>query len=275
MATHYRPRLASRPGNINSAERWLSLIAGTGLALSALRRGGLLSRAFGSAAAFSLISRGTTGYCGMKAALQGRTSLRDGIREQFQRVSAQLGSAAVREINDMQQLYNVELQELHNGEAQLISLLESLGPSVQNAALAVRLDEYASELRSRKADLDNLLVTYGVDASEHSDDAMRSLTRETMKMSQMCAPELRDAALAASVQRIIHYKMAGYGTIAAYAKVLGHHDAPKRFADYADRDKIIDGELTELAKTALNPKAAASIEQGASTQESGAGLRPH
>jgi ferritin-like metal-binding protein YciE len=276
MATvDYRPRHATRPGNINSAERWLSLIAGTGLALSALRRGGLLSKVLGGAAAFSLISRGTTGYCGMKAAMQGQTSLREGIREQFQRVSAQIGSATVREINDMQQLYSVELQELHNAESQLVTLLESLGPSVRSSALAVRLDEYASELRSRKADLDNLLVAYHVDANEHADDAMRSLTRETTKMAQVCSPELRDAALAASVQRIIHYKIASYGTIAAYAKELGHMEEAQRFAECADRDKAIDAELTDLAKNALNPKATASLEPGVSTQESGAGLRPH
>lgn len=270
-----RSRLSMRPGNINSAERWLSVIAGTGLALSALRRGGMLSRILGSAAALSLISRGTTGYCAMKAAIQGQTSLRQGIREQFQRVSAQLGSVTAREITDMHQLYRIELQELHSAESQLTALLESLRSSVQSSALAVRLDEYASELRARKADLDNLLVTYHADAEEHADDAMRSLTKETMKMADVCAAGLRDAALAASVQRIIHYKIAGYGTVAAYAKALNRSEEAKQFADYADRDKAVDDEITELAKNALNPSATATLEPGVSTQESGAGLRPH
>jgi ferritin-like metal-binding protein YciE len=271
----HRSKLSTRPGNISETERWLSLIAGAGLALSTLRRGGLLSKLLGGAAAFSLISRGSTGYCAMKAALEGKTSLRDGIREQFERTTAQIASATVREINDMQQLYSVELQELHSAETQLISLLESLGPSVQSSALALRFDEYLAELRSRKADLDNLLAEYHVDANAHRDDAMRSLIKETMKMSRVCAAELRDAALAASVQRIIHYKIASYGTIAAYAKSLGHLEEAKRFADAADRDRTIDGELTELAKSALNPSAAAQLEPGVTTQESGAGLRPH
>lgn len=271
----HRSRLSTRPGNISETERWLSLAAGAGLALAALRRGGLLSKVLGGAAAFSLLSRGSTGYCAMKAALQGQSTLRDGIREQFERVTQQIGSTTVREINDMQQLYSVELQELHSAETQLISLLESLGPSVRHPALAVRLDEYVAELRARKADLDNLLVEYHVDANEHRDDAMRSLVKEGMKMSRVCAPELRDAALAASVQRIIHYKMASYGTIAAYANSLGHLEEAKRFADAVDRDRTIDGELTELAKGALNPDATAQLEPGVTTQESGAGLRPH
>lgn len=271
----HRSRLSARPGNISETERWLSLIAGAGLALTALRRGGVLSKLLGGAAAVSLISRGSTGYCAMKAALQGESTLRDGIREQIERVSEQIQSTTVREINDMQQLYSIELQELHSAEAQLISLLESIGRSVRNGALAVRLDEYLAELRSRKADLDNMLAEYHVDADAHRDDAMRSLVKETMKMSRVCADQLRDAALAASVQRIIHYKIAGYGTVAAYAKSLGHLEEAKRFADAADRDRTIDGELTELAKSALNPEAAAQLEPGVTTQESGAGLRPH
>jgi ferritin-like metal-binding protein YciE len=276
MATaHHRSELSMRPGNLNRAERWLSLIAGTGLALSALRRRGLFSRALGSAAAFSLISRGSTGYCGMKAAFQGQASLRDGIREQWQRVSTQLGSSAAREINDLQQLYAVELQELCSAESQLIALIAAMGPNVQSSSLAVRLDEYAAELRSRKADLDNLLATYRIDATEHPDDAMRSLAREAMKMTQLCAPELRDAALTASVQRIIHYKIAGYGTIAAYAKSLNRDDEAARFANCAERDKAVDGELTELAKSSLNPKAAAHVEPGATARKPSARPRPH
>ena len=48
-----------------------------------------------------------------------------------------------------------------------------------------------------------------------------------------------------------------------------------RFAGFVDRDRAIDDELTDIAKSALNPEATASVEPGVSTPESGAGLRPH
>ena len=78
-------------------------------------------------------------------------------------------------------------------------------------------------------------------------------------MAEVCAPKVRDAALAASVQRIVHYKIAGYGTIASYAKALGKLEQAGHFAQLAARDKAIDVELTDLAKATLNPDAARSL----------------
>ena len=75
-------------------------------------------------------------------------------------------------------------------------------------------------------------------------------------MARVCAPTLRDAAIVASLQRIIHYKIAGYGTIAAYAKSLGRTEEAAHFSELASRDKAVDAELTRLAKGTLNPDAA-------------------
>jgi ferritin-like metal-binding protein YciE len=84
---------------------------------------------------------------------------------------------------------------------------------------------------------------------------MRALIGETQKMARVCAPKLRDAAITASLQRIVHYKVAGYGSIAAYAKSLGRTEEAAHFAELADRDKTVDGELSRLAKATLNPEA--------------------
>ena len=132
-------------------------------------------------------------------------------------------------------------------------------PHGATKALAFRIEEYATELQSRKVDLESLLAKSAVEVRDHPDDAMLALIEETHKMAAVCAPKVRDAALAASVQRIIHYKIAGYGTIASYAKVLGHLDEAGHFAQLADRDKAIDAELTELAKATLNPGASHSL----------------
>ena len=85
---------------------------------------------------------------------------------------------------------------------------------------------------------------------------MRALIDETEKMWRVCAANVRDAAVTASVQRIMHYKIAGYGAIAAYAKALGRTTEAAHFAQLADRDKAVDAELSELAKGTLNPEAA-------------------
>lgn len=248
-----------RRDNVSSAERWASAAAGLSLAVRALRGRGVFGRLMLASAGLSLLARGVTGYCAMKSTWAGETTLKEGFREQLQRLRDAAGVGALGSIDSMDALYAAELQELHSSECQLAALVERLVPTIQNPELAIRFDEYVTELRSRKADLESLLARADVDSRAHPDDAMRALLAETEKMARLCAPALRDAAVTSSLQRIMHYKIAGYGTIASYAKSLGREEA-SHFAELADRDKTIDVELTRLAKSVLNPEAVVTPE---------------
>jgi ferritin-like metal-binding protein YciE len=248
-----------RRGNLGSAERLLSAAAGLGLLLTA-GRGSALGRLARGGVAASLLTRATTGFCAVKSTLQGETTLRDGLQQQWQRLSETITHAAAElpnspPIESMEDMYAIELQELHSAEVQFCALTSKLVAIIGNGPLAFRIEEYSTELQSRKVDLESLLARVGVDVLEHPDDAMLALIEETDKMARICAEKVRDAAIAASLQRIIHYKIAGYGTIASYAKALGRLEEAGHFAQLVDRDKAIDGELTELAKGTLNPEA--------------------
>lgn len=243
------------PGNVGTSERWLSAAAGLSLTLQALRGRGLLGRLLLASAGLSLLARSATGYCAVKSTLAGQTSLRQGMREQVRRLRQTVGADTVSTIETMDALYAAELQELHSAEIQLATTIERVTAMLQNEPLSLRLDEYATELAARKVDLESLLARSAVDPRPHPDDAMRALLDETEKMAQVCAPSLRDAAIVASVQRVIHYKIAGYGTIAAYAKSLGRAEEAAHFAELASRDKAIDADFSRLAKATLNPQA--------------------
>lgn len=257
--------LSQRPGNLGSTERWLSALVGAGLLIAAARGSTAGKLAKGGLGA-SLLARATTGYCAVKGTLQGETTLPDGFREQWQRLTETVSGAraavsAGARIDSMESMYAMELQELHSAEAQLCALANKLMTTISNAPLAFRVQEYATELQSRKVDLESLLARSQLDTREHPDDAMRALIAETNKMALVCADSVRDAALASSLQRIIHYKIAGYGTIAAYAKALGRMDEAAHFAQLAERDKAIDNEITELAKATLNREAVQTTPQ--------------
>lgn len=247
----------ARTGNLTNTERLLSVLAGLGLTVAALRGGGPMRRIGMSTAGLSLLSRGAAGYCGMKAAVSGERTLREGITEQLHRLRGLRGSAAAR-IDSMESMFVAELQELHSAEAQLARLLDELADTTRHLPLQQQLRGYATELASRCEDLERMLADDGTDPHEHPDQAAQALIHETWKMAQIATPNLRDAALVASLQRIIHYKIAGYGTIAAYAKALGRMNDAGRFAQLADRDRTIDAEITDIANGVLNPEAGVS-----------------
>ena len=86
--------------------------------------------------------------------MQGETTLPDGFREQWQRLTDTVSSARAvgsvsREIDSMEMLYAMELQELHSAEVQLCALANKLMTTIANAPLAFRVQEYATELQSR------------------------------------------------------------------------------------------------------------------------------
>ncbi len=258
MTFENRYAVPLRPQNVSAAERWLSVFAGLGLLLTATR-GGSVGRLVRGGAALSLLTRGTTGFCALKATLRDDLPFGEGLQEQWHRLTA-VGSAATARtdaahIDSMETMYASELQELQSAETQLTTIANDLARTVGNAEVAFRLQEYATELQVRNGELGNFLTRIGAMPWEHPDDAMRALIRETRKMARISADNVRDAAIVASIQRIIHYKIAGYGTIASYAQALGRTEEASHFAQLADRDKAIDAELTELAKKTLNPEA--------------------
>ena len=179
--------------------------------------------------------------------------LREGLKEQWQRLRAGLGVKPA--LDSLMAMYRVELRELHSAEQQLSALAEEIWVSVRNGPLADRLSEYAAALRMREAELERLLTAIGAESRERPDDVMRALVEKASRTAEQSSENVRDAALVASLQRIIHYMIAEYGTIASHAKALGRMEEAAHFAEHADRDKEVDDELSRLANSALNPEA--------------------
>lgn len=260
--------------NLGETERWISFVSGAGLLLVSLLRGGVLSRSLGAAAGVSLLARGAAGHCAMKAALSGESTLREGVRDQIHHLRSRVTGTEAEDIGNLEGLYLAEMQELHSAEAQLGAVLQALPPTLPNAVLARTLTGYGTEIRARREDLDRILRGDGVDPREHPDQAMQALLRETEKMSHVRASAIRTAALIASIQRVLHYKIAGYGTVATYAQHLGRIDEASRLAEYSDRDKGVDEELSSIAKELVNLQAA--VQPGAASVEpASAGARAH
>lgn len=235
--------------NLGTAERWLSLLGGVGMLLTTAR-GGKFGRVARGALALSMLARGATGYCHAKAALMNRAG--DALPD----------FSDSKRLDSLEGMYEAELQELHSAEGQLADVANDLSRTMTHPELAFRLQEYATELQARRRDLENFMARIGAEAHGQMDDAMRALTAETEKMWRISAANVRDAAVTASVQRIMHYKIAGYGAIASYAKALGRMSEAAHFAQLADRDKTVDGELSNLAKDTLNPDAVVAPQGG-------------
>jgi ferritin-like metal-binding protein YciE len=98
--------------------------------------------------------------------------------------------------------------------------------------------------------------------------AMEGLIEEGKElMDEDAAPDVQDAGLIASAQRIEHYEMAVYGTLRTYAQQLGFDEDGELLEETLEEEKGADQKLTELATECVNLEASEESEQGGEEEE--------
>jgi ferritin-like metal-binding protein YciE len=161
------------------------------------------------------------------------------------------------QVHDFRQMYVAELQEMRSSEDQLVHALPKMADMVQNPQLKQAIRHHLEETKSQRDRLDGLLRRHGADAREHQDRSMQVIVQEAERWGKMVAdPDCRDAAAIGSAQRVEHYEIAGYGTLANWAKHLGLDEDQKTLHDILEQEKKTDEKLTKLAKQVINPEAA-------------------
>jgi ferritin-like metal-binding protein YciE len=68
--------------------------------------------------------------------------------------------------------------------------------------------------------------------------------------------QVLDAALISAAQAVEHYEMTRYGTLVAWAKLLGRNDCASLLQQTLDEEKAADKKLNEIAMKDVNRKAA-------------------
>ena len=79
-----------------------------------------------------------------------------------------------------------------------------------------------------------------------------------------------NAALIAAAQAVEHYEMTRYGTLVAWAKLLGHSSVAKLLAMNLKEEKATDKKLNGIAVRKINKKALARQKKQARSERGGA-----
>ena len=162
-------------------------------------------------------------------------------------------------INTFEDMYLAELQELASAERQLGDSLGPMAEAVSHAELKNVLIDQQERTQEQQRRLLSILRVHGIESTPHTDQAMQALVKETRKMLNILkGDDLRDAGLIASIQRLKHYEIAAYGTVATLAAQLGFDDDVELLEESLDEEKEVDGLLTRIARREVNLDAIAS-----------------
>jgi ferritin-like metal-binding protein YciE len=160
-------------------------------------------------------------------------------------------------ITSLRDLYIAELQEIRSVEEQLVEALPKMADVAGHLELKQGIQTHLEETRAQQARVEEILRRHRAAPREHVDQAMQAMLQEAEKWANMVQDrDLRDAGLIASAQRVEHYEIAVYGSLATWAKQLGLEDDLQALLAILEEEKRTDERLSQLAKRMINPDAA-------------------
>jgi ferritin-like metal-binding protein YciE len=157
----------------------------------------------------------------------------------------------------LQDAFLDELRDAYDAERQLVKALPKLAKAATSEELR---DAFTMHLEETRAHVDRLTQVFESleerPRGKHC-AGMAGIVEEGSEVTdEDFDDETMDACLIASGQRAEHYEMAAYGTLIAWARVLGHDDAVELLQQNLDEEKNADEKLTSLAESGINQSAA-------------------
>jgi len=162
------------------------------------------------------------------------------------------------EIETLQELYIDELADLWSANDQMAKALKKIVGQATNAKLKGMLQSSQDGIAKHTEVLKALIEGQGEKPKKEHCKGMEGLAAEALKHTVEEAPKsgpVLDAAIIAQYQRMTHYGITGFGTVAAFANALKlDEDVAKLEAAVADMHKG-DDIMSELAESAVNVQA--------------------
>ncbi|RNI27215.1 ferritin-like domain-containing protein [Rufibacter immobilis] len=159
-------------------------------------------------------------------------------------------------LKTLEDLFEHQLKDLYSAEKQLIAALPKMAKVTEDPKLRAAFETHLEETKEQKVRLEKVCELVGISPGRMKCKAMEGLVEEGEEtIEEDATPEVKDAGLIASAQRIEHYEIAGYGTAAHFAERLGHAEAAKLLRQTLEEEQKTDTLLNQLAKSYINEKA--------------------
>ncbi|WP_029272509.1 ferritin-like domain-containing protein [Flavobacterium sp. KJJ] len=153
----------------------------------------------------------------------------------------------------LRELFVDSLKDIYWAEKALTKALPKMAKNATSQNLIDAINDHLTVTEGQVTRLEQVFASVGEKASAKKCDAMDGLIKEgegIMEETELGA--VRDAGIIAASQKIEHYEIATYGTLAAFAKTLGEDEAVELLVQTLNEEKEADITLTEAAYNTIN-----------------------
>ena len=150
-----------------------------------------------------------------------------------------------------------ELRDTYDAEKQLTKALAKMAKAATSPELKSAFESHLEETRGQVERLEQVFESIDEKPRGKHCDGIAGIIEEGKSIMEEDFDEMTlDACLIAAGQRAEHYEMAAYGTLVAWANMMGHSEAAALLQETLDEEKAADEKLTEIAESGINQEAA-------------------
>jgi ferritin-like metal-binding protein YciE len=160
------------------------------------------------------------------------------------------------QLSTLNDLFVKELRDVYNAERQLIRTLPTMAKKATSPDLSQAIEMHLEETEQQAARLEQVFEMLEVSSRGPVCKGMKGIIdegKETLEEAE--EPDVADAGIIASAQKVEHYEIATYGTLYEYANVLGHPEIADLLKQTLEEEKAADKKLTALAEQGINSMA--------------------
>ena len=161
-------------------------------------------------------------------------------------------------IENLTEVYQHMLQDQYSANKQSLDMTTKLGRAAKSKELSEALIAGANGITEGMDEVASLCATHDVDPTGAHCKGMEGLVTEARAHAideDFGDDDARDAMVIAQYQRMVHYALAGYGTLAAYANRLGLDGDAAVLKRCLDETYDGDRRMTDIATGGVNAAA--------------------
>ncbi len=156
-------------------------------------------------------------------------------------------------LDDLHKVFVAQLKDMHSAEKQLVEALPKMAAGSTNAKLEQAFRDHLKETKNQIKRIETIFESLDYSPGGHKCKAMEGLIEEGAEiLGEDADPEARDAAIICAAQKVEHYEIATYGTLRAFARVLGMDEAYELLTESLREERNADSSLTDLAEHSIN-----------------------
>ncbi len=161
-------------------------------------------------------------------------------------------------IQKLSDLFLHTLQDIYYAENHIVKALPKMIKKSDSGELSKAFQDHLEQTKEHVTRLEQVFEMIEHKPKAAKCPAIDGILDEAKElMGEIKDPDTRDAAMIAAAQAVEHYEITRYGTLVAWANLLGHTDVAKVLGKTLKEEHAADAKLTTIAESHLNEEAVA------------------